>query len=239
MFQFIEENNNLIGGFVFGGDAFDNAEISHHNKQKILYRTPGSYMANRKGFETQILTPLEELLPKSCEKTYIIGNHEDWERQFIEEHPELDGCISHVEGLALEDRGWTIVPLGHAHKINKLNVIHGEVLTGIGNQAGAFPSKKAVEMYGGSVLAGHTHSVQSFCRTSPVDHTMKHIGYIAPIGGATNPSYLRNRPTSWTNGFTIVEAHDDGKLFNVYPAIVSKGKFSFAGYEYSGNAKRG
>lgn len=219
--------------FVFAGDAFDNNEISHHNAGKPIYQERRSFLRNQETFDEKILTPLEAILPKACEKTYIIGNHERFEWDFVEKHPELEGIIDHVAGLELEDRGWDIVPLGHAKVIGDLNIIHGEVLSGTGNQASGTPARKAVDLYGGNVLAGHTHAPQSFTKISPVSHKKKYMGWIAPILGDCNPSYLRNRPTGWLNGFTLVEFY--GKHFNLYPIIIIDGELSYGGKHYSGN----
>lgn len=222
--------NNNITGFIFGGDQFDNEEISHHTKGKPIFRERGAYDKNTTGFRVKILDPLDKLL-KGKEKVYIIGNHERFEQDLIEEQPELEGSIEHEKLLHLDERGWKIIPLGHSYQIGKLNVVHGEVLTGIGNQAGMYPSRKAVDLYGANVLAGHTHSPQSFTKISPIENTQKHMGWIAPCLCDTNPSYLRNRPTAWLNGFTIVEL-GVGNNFNVYPVIVVNGKFSYGGKIY-------
>lgn len=232
MLAFIQHNKSKIDGFIFGGDQFDNETISHHTKGKLLYRITGGFKNDERGFERDVLTPLEADLPKNCTKVYIIGNHERFEHDFVEEHPELQGVLSHAENLRLVERGWEVIPLGHSYKLGALDVIHGEVLTGIGNQAGAFPSKKAIELYGGNVLAGHTHSPQSYTKVSPVNHRKKFQATIAPILGNTNPNYLRNRPTAWVPGFCIVELHEDKRNFNLYSVIVIDGKFSFAGTEY-------
>jgi len=233
MLDFIRKNRSKIKGFVFAGDAFDNEVISHHTKGKPLYRVRGGYMKDRTGFETDVLTPVEEALAKDVKKVFIKGNHERFEDDFIEEHPELEGTVNHIDGLHLRERGWQIVELGHSFRIGKLCVIHGEVLSGIGNQAGVFPAKKAIEIYGDNVLAGHTHAPQSFTKISPVDHRRKFMAWIAPILGSVNPNYLRNRPTAWLNGFTVVELRKGG-LFNLYPIIVIEGEFSFGGVEYKG-----
>jgi Calcineurin-like phosphoesterase len=230
MMEFIKDVKPA--GFVFGGDQFDNQEIGHHTKGKPIYRERASYQRNTTGFAQNILDPLEQSLG-NAEKVWIVGNHDDWERQLIEEQPELEGIIERPELLKLAKRGWTVVPLGHAHKLGELNVIHGEILTGIGNQAGAFPAKKAIEIYAGNVLAGHTHAPQSFTKISPVNVKKKYMAWIAPILGATNPSYLRNRPTAWLTGFTIVELRDKG-LFNLFPVVVIDGTFSYGGKEYKG-----
>lgn len=228
MMEFISENKPA--GFIFGGDQFDNNEISHHTKGKPFYRERASYQRNTTGFTREILEPLESSL-KNAERVWIVGNHDRFEHDLVEEQPELEGIIERVDSLELAKRGWKVVPLGHAFKLGELNVIHGEILTGIGNQAGAYPSRKAVELYGSNVLAGHTHAPQSFTKISPVEARKKFMAWVAPILGGVNPSYLRNRPTAWLNGFTIVELREKG-MFNCYPIIVIDGKFSFGGKLY-------
>jgi len=226
--HFLSENK--VAGFIFGGDQMDNEEISHHTKNKPYYREKASYVKNEQGFERDILTPLEKLL-KGAKKIFIRGNHDDWEFQFIEENPQFEGLVDRVESLKLRQRGWEIVELGHTYKLGKLNVIHGEWLTGIGNQGGNFPAKKAVELMSGNVLAGHTHSAQSFTKVSPVEHIQKWMAWIAPIGGRVNAGYLKSRPTAWVNGLVIIEVLEDGN-FNLFPAIVNKGKFAYGGKVY-------
>lgn len=230
--DFIARNKKKIKSVGFQGDAFDNEAIAHHNDGKPLYKTRGAYVLARRGFERDILTPLEAVLDKDTEKWYILGNHERFEYDFIETHPELDGLMSNVDALKMVDRGWEIIPLGHSKTIGSLEVIHGEVLSGIGNQGGVFPARKAVDLYGGNVLAAHTHAYQAFTKISPVNHKKKFIAWINAICGNTNPNYLRNRPTAWVNGFTIIEEHPGTKNFNLYTPIIVDGRFSFAGEIY-------
>lgn len=231
IFGYLRENKPDV--LILGGDQFHFDCISHHTKHTPIFRTRRSYINDIEGFDRNILTPLEALLPRNCEKVWIIGNHEDWEQDLINEQPELEDAIGHVKLLRLVERGWTVIPLGHAYKLGKLNVIHGETLTGVGNQAGMYPSRKAVELYAGNVLAGHTHAPQSFTKVSPVEHTNKWQGHIAPIAGNVNPGYLRNRPTAWLNGFVRIDVQADGQ-FNLYPIIVVNGKFVWNGRVYGG-----
>lgn len=230
MMEFIKDVRPA--GFIFGGDQFNNDEISHHTKGKPLYRERASFKRNTDKFDELVLRPLEKALGK-VPKVWIIGNHDDWERQLIEEQPELEGIIERTDSLRLSERGWLIVPLGHAYKLGELNVIHGEILTGIGNQAGRYPAAKALEIYSSNVLAGHTHAPQSMAKISPVETRKKDMAWIAPILGLCNPAYNRNRPTAWINGFTIVEVRGQG-MFNLYPVTVFDGKFSYGGKEYGG-----
>jgi predicted phosphodiesterase len=224
--DYIQKNREKIAGFIFAGDIFSNSCISHHNSQKPLYRPKGQYLKDEKTFATQILAPLEKALPKDCKKIYIMGNHDDWEDQIAETQPELAGVISHFDGLKLADKGWVRVPLGHAYKLGHLVVVHGEMLSGIN------AAKRALLIYGQSVLAGHMHNPQSCSQISPVDAKRKHMAWVAPISGSCNPDYARNKPNAWINGFSIVELHPHSNNFNVYPVITTKGTFSFGGTQY-------
>ena len=216
---------------VLGGDQFDNACISHHNKSKPFYRPRAAYKNDERTFEAQFLTPLEKSLPKGCQKVWILGNHDDWEFQMVEQHPELEGLIDRVASLGLVERGWTVIQVGCAFRYGKLNYLHGEWLTGFGNQGPSYPSKKLVDTYAGNAVAGHTHAPQCFTRVSPINQTQKHMAWISPILGSLNPEYLRNRPSAWVNGFNTTEFMDGGN-FNHYPIITTGGKCCFGGVEY-------
>lgn len=227
MMEFLGENE--VEGFLFGGDQFHNDPISHHTKGKPLLREVGAYKKEEKKFIEKILDPLDGILGQA-EKFWIIGNHDDWEDEMITEQPELDG-IQRKYTLGLEERGWEIIPFGEHKKMGKLTFTHGDAATGIGNQASLYHAKKMVEMYCGNLVYGHMHSPQSYTKVLPFDSSEKWMSYCMPTLGDTNPKYLENRPTAWLNGFGIVEFQEGGN-FNVYPVIVTKGKFSYGGKTY-------
>lgn len=228
MLDFIKKNK--IAGFVFGGDQLDNAEISHFNKKKIIFREPGLYAKNTKGFERDILNPIEAVLPKDAVKVWIGGNHDGpggWEHQLVEENPELQGTVERDQLYKLTERGWKVVPTGKGFEIGKVLVIHGETLMG-GQHA-----KKVVDNYAQSVVYFHFHTVQSFTKVLPQTHKDKWIGQSMPALCTMNPVYLRNAPHAWVTGFGIIEVDDQGH-FNAYPVIVTNGKFRYGGTTYSG-----
>jgi hypothetical protein len=232
--DFIKKNPKKIAGFLFGGDQSDNQEISHHTSSKPLYRPTGSYKRNTDGLN-KLVTEIEEILPKEAEKVWIEGNHEAWVNQLIERQPELQGTIERPLLLNLAGRGWEVLQLGEGRHVGKLLVVHGEGLTGIGNQASVYHAKRAVESYCCSVLYGHLHTTQSYTKVLPHSAKDKWVGYSSPAACTLNPTYLQNRPTAWVNGFTFIELHDPEKAnsnFNVFPVIVSDGKFSYGGEVY-------
>jgi predicted phosphodiesterase len=222
---------NAIRGVILGGDQNDNEEISHHNKKKFLLRVPGAFARNTDIFDKRVLRPLEGVLDKQkATKIWIEGNHDDWENQLVQENPELLGTIERRALLNLDARGWEFVSVGRIFQLGKLRVIHGEAVFGFGSLA-TNHSAKALLAYNSSVLYGHVHAPQSASRIAPFSQKDKHMAWCSPIVGATNPRYLREKPTAWINGFTIVEVREDGS-FNVYPVIVTRGSFTFAGVKY-------
>lgn len=118
----------------------------------------------------------------------------------------------------------------------KLTCIHGDQL-GSAYGAGSMLSRKAVEVYAGNVLMGHTHSPQSFTRVSPVDVDQKWMGYVCPTMGSVNARFKRNRPNSWANGLCIVDGRADDN-FNCYTCVTVDGQFSFAAVTYGCMASR-
>lgn len=225
MFDFMKKNKSKIVGFGFGGDQHDNAEISHHNKRRIIFRETGSYKKNTEGFERDILSPIESFLQPNARRVWIDGNHEHWERQLIETAPELEGTIERNLLYKLAERGWEYFETGTGFDIGKLHVVHGESLKG------NFHSKNAVETYAQSVCYGHFHTIQTHTKILPQANDEKWAGFACPALCKTNPAYLRNAPHAWINGFTIVEVRENGN-FNLTQVVVTKGQFNYGGVLY-------
>lgn len=221
--------HNRVAGFGFGGDQFDNADVSHHNKGKSRNIKTAAINRDAEGFDREILKPIEALLPRDCEKIYLEGNHCDFIAQYIDEHPELEGSIERRKTLRLDERSWEFIPCGKSFKKGHLRIVHGECIPG-GGQAAA---KNALHQYCGSVLFGHFHNLQMASKVMPHDHNQKWAAYCSPIIGSVNASYLRNKPTNWVNGFTVVELQPNGN-FNCWPLVVIKGSFSYGGRIYRG-----
>ena len=219
-------SQNRVDGFVFGGDQFNNECISHHTKGKPGLRLPGQFALDEEMFEEMILSPLERLLPKKCEKVWICGNHDHWESEFEEEIPELRDKLQRPRNLKLAARGWQVIPLGGIYKHGKLSWIHGE---GIGT---ANHSKRAVDVYCTNLVYGHHHTMQSHTKILSSDYSQRWVAQCSPIVGGCNPRYLESRPNNWLNGFTITEFYSRG-MFNHYPVVTDgDGAFSYGGTTY-------
>lgn len=212
-------------GFVFLGDQFDNSVISHHNKGKSLLKPRGSYYQEEKSFDKELLIPIEQRLKKGAIKVWIKGNHDHWETQYVEEFPELEGKIERDISLNLVERGWKVIECGKTFTYGKLTYLHGDTLTGANH------AKKALEVYCTNVLYGHFHGPQSATKILPHNQTQKWQSWCSPIVGETNPYYMRNRPSGWSNGFNVVEYRPNGN-FNLYPIITSGNEIAYGGKIY-------
>jgi predicted phosphodiesterase len=219
---------NKVHGFVFMGDQFDNAEISHHNAGKPLYKPVGSYAQYTRCFERDIMRQL----PAFKRRVWMIGNHDQWEYDMDETHPELQGALDRVTALNLYARGWDVIKNGRALALCKhLTIIHGDQLKGAMGYMGANVPRKAIDIYGKSVAFGHTHTFQVQSSVNPIEVSKKRVGWNLPVLCELNPDYMRNRPSAWVNGFGIVEVRPDG-TFSLWPVVVTNGVFTFAGRTY-------
>jgi Calcineurin-like phosphoesterase len=225
--SFIRQNH--VDGLLLGGDALDLGCVSHWNANLPGTKRKGELKSDLDGFDKEILQPIEALLPRSCQKVFLTGNHERMlDQDLSESMPELDGMLDFKQYLRLADRGFTVVPLGGEYRIGDLLCIHGEVVgSGDGNAA-----KKAVEIYCQNVLMGHGHQLQASSKCSPSSNKKKICAWMSPIVGFVSPRYLKPRANAWVNGFTLVYVRDNG-TFNLYPTVITDGVFSFGPVTYS------
>lgn len=208
-----------IDGVIFGGDALDLSCISHHTVGKSLYRPKGALKSNLDGFVRDILDPLDKRLRRGCKKRWLMGNHEAWlTEQMRETAPELDGMIDLAGYLGLQRRGYQVIQQGGFTRIGKLYVIHGDTVGG-----GANAAKKAVEVWGHSVVLGHHHTLQQFTRSSPAHDSERWTGTVLPCLSRTAPGYGRGRANTWLNGFGVCSVRPGG-AFNLYPVVITRGQ---------------
>lgn len=225
--DFTKRNN--VGLFVLGGDNLDCAAISHHNKNKPIFRQRGQMKKDLDVFESRILDPIERVLPRDAEKVWLTGNHEDWLLQLIEEQPELEGLLDFTKYLRLEERGWTIRPQGGHYKKGRLKWIHGDVLTG-----GQNAPKKALDTFVESIAHGHFHAFSTATKVLPASKKHKWQAWGHGCVGKLDAGYLKRRPTGWLNGFGITEFYGASGHFSHFPVTVFNGRFAYGGRMYGG-----
>lgn len=218
VFEFIQDfKPNKI---VLGGDIHDFEAVSHWIADQSRTLVGGTLAQNYEGLDKIVLQPLKKAAP-NAKVTYIIGNHEDWLRQVTIIRSEFKGLVELEKHLPKEIK---ILKLNEALHINKhLCFIHGLYTT----KYHAFQTVHAVHK---SVFYGHTHDIQRYTDISPVDVSQFYTGASCGCLCSLNPSYMKNKPNRWVNGFlflyvdTKTDEFFENQVYIVHNKFVAEGR---------------
>jgi hypothetical protein len=213
---------------VYMGDQMSLDCISGWNRRKPLLKEGQRLIKDYEDFDKTILQFHESITPPDTRRTFMIGNHEQRVKWYIEEHPELSGIIDVDANLHLQDRGYTLKPFNTIHKVGKLSVIHGYYWN-------MYHAKKTLEAFEGNVVYSHVHNPQMYAKVSPVDRKGYHMATSLPCLCNIKPDYKKNLPNFWINGFGIVEHLPATGYFNLYTIIIIDGCFMWNGRYYGKN----
>lgn len=201
------------------GDAIDFDYISKYSVGN-LRKLEGKRIINDYAGFNKMLARWKKLAGNP-EVIYHIGNHERRIQDFIDKNPNLEGYAEVEQSVKGVDK---FIQFNEVHKIGKLNFMHGIYI----NQ---YHAKKHADNYGANIIYGHTHSLQSHTRVSPVNrshyHTAKSIGCLTNI----NPSYMKNKPSAWVLAMHMAYIQESG-LFSEYTIVINKGQFIWNGKLY-------
>lgn len=144
-------NDIRFDKFIVAGDFMDLGCIGHWDRNKHrkleLKRLKNDYIIGN-----SLLDEIDSRLPKNCDKHYLMGNHEEWADQLLEEMPALEGLIEPESMLNLKQRKYSVLKYNELLKIGRLYVTHGIY-------AGANPIKKHLDELKVNCLFGHTHTL--------------------------------------------------------------------------------
>lgn len=197
----------------------DCGAVSHHNKHR-----PGRTEGLKLREDAEVGRELFIKPVKAEKKVYIIGNHEDWLGDLVEEMPALEGIVDIEPLLGL--KGWDIIPQGGMYNLGKLTFVHGDTVTG-----GEHVAKAAVINYERSIRFGHHHTYQVYTKTSPIDYKLAKTGIAVPCLCSKSPKYGEGKPNKWVQGFNYGYVDDKGN-FSDYVAIIVDGKCVVNGKVY-------
>lgn len=201
--NFIKDYENQIAGFHIIGDFLDLRSLSFHDKGKIpLYGITLGY-EYKKGNE--ILDYFDSVLPKTVQKSYIYGNHEDRHTRLSllsDVNQYIDALPSPKEALNLEYRGYLVKDNWKEHyiQLGKLQLMHGIFCT-------TTPAKTHLNKIKTSVMFAHTHRIDSYYET---DHGAFNIGCLSEIDSDAFTYLSRVERLNWRNGFGLVHLRNDG-----------------------------
>jgi len=215
--------------FILGGDNWSLDIISHWNdadfknigfdniKQQLLHEA--------QEFKSQ-LDNFRHYMPKAT-FIYIVGNHEDWLRQFSAKYPQMND-LSLESLLDLKKRNIKLIPFSGTYSIGKLNFKHGHEFTSENTP------KQAVARCHHPIVFGHHHGHAVWTDFSDLNDKEKHIGILVPCYCHRAPDYIKGRPNRWTNGFFVGNVKPSGNFSASVQLVDYKGEFiTQLGKEYT------
>lgn len=222
VFNFIEDwKPNII---ILGGDMHDWSSVSQWMADQSRALDGGIIWENYKELRMELLGPLRMACPSHTDLIYLVGNHEYWLQQAAGINPNGRGYWELEKNIDLKHYNMKIIPINVPYVVNEnLVYIHGLYL----NQ---YHARKTVEAYHTSVFYGHTHDQQTYVVVSPINKDHFYKGQSCGCLCNLNPSYMKNRPNKWVNGFNFV--YVDGKYFWDTQVTIVDGKFYANGRLY-------
>ncbi len=211
---------------ILGGDQLNCGPVSHWNKGRPGLQEGFRLKAEMDRLDANLLSKIEHVK----NKIWLYGNHEQWILDFINENPGTEGMLEPENYLKLRERGWKVIPQGAFYKLGKLHFVHGDVILNGKNNV-VNPAKYIVDMTRVSIRAGHIHTYYAYTDINGLDNSDYHTGIIVPCLCNLNPSYLKNRPTRFINGFLWGEVLSSGN-FNDQVTIINNNSFVLNGKVY-------
>jgi predicted phosphodiesterase len=189
------------------GDVGDYSSVSWWMRNKRL-ALEGRRINNDIDHATKVLDQLSEGAP-NARKVVLMGNHDNWVKNYIDNYPNLEGAFS-VERTYAE-HGWEVIPFNEPFRIGKLYMVHGYY-------TGDHHAKKTVTVFGSSVMYGHKHDWQVH---SDVFVDGDKVGMSIGCLCNKDPEFQQGKPNRWIHGFATVDVDTrNGNFFIDFLKIV-------------------
>jgi hypothetical protein len=211
--------------WIQGGDNLDCGPVSHWLKDKKRSAANLDLSRDVDEYIREVHKPINEIMAGK-ERVFMLGNHEDWLSQFAEREPSV-GELFKIDKL-LPLKNWQIIPQGGHYGLGNLKFIHGDVLTN-----SQYMAAQAVQRSEESIRFGHFHTYQVMPKHKMLDSSQFKTGIAVPCLSTTNPSFLRNKPNQWMQGFLFGYVLPDG-TYNDYVVVIVDGKCVVNGKVYRG-----
>lgn len=214
--------------FILGGDQLDASCVGHWNRGKPRITEGFRLKEDMDLLNKHVLEPIDRI---STKKIWIVGNHERFIDDLLDELPGIEGLCEPHNYLRLKPRGWEVVELGKIYKLGKLNFIHGDVL-----KPGKARAQRLVSEYRRNIRCGHFHTFEAATDVTPYDRKDFHTGIVVPAMARCNAAYLKNKVSNHHQGFLYGWVADNGTFTDHVMTIVNN-KFIHNGKVYDGRKK--
>jgi predicted phosphodiesterase len=226
--HFPEEDPRVWRGFVdfcadlqpaeiiLGGDILELESCSSHGGV-----ARPAHLIEEITYARARLDELQAAAPSS-KITFLEGNHEDrLNRIVVNMLPTLDGALDLPSLLQLKERGIAWHKFGHVVRRGSVAFVHGW-------WSPQHHAAKMLRELGESVVYGHTHRSQMFCKGGPRG---PRAAYGMPCARDLDAPWMKGRPSGWTQGWGLVELDDAGR-YQVHVIHAVDGRAIFAGRRY-------
>ena len=211
-------------GIVYGGDNSNLSSLCHWEWNKRLTMEGRRY---QRDIDSQRhLFDWIDKAHKPKETIVLLGNHEDWVRQYVDLHSEQEGRMDWVKETEMLERGFEVIPLNKSKRIGKALFIHGLY-------ANLHHAYKTTQIYPRTIFYSHSHDYQVHSFHSPIEQ--REIRYAKSLGCLCDlaPVYGRNQPNRWIHMFGMFWVKDNGE-FQMDDKIVIKGETIVNGKVFKG-----
>lgn len=214
-------------GFTINGDFLDMYACSSFSKdpKRELQLQDELDEAN------ELLDRIDAVLPKTCTKRFVIGNHEIRLERYLREHARsFHGlrALTIDAFLRLSERGYDVIPMvgrDASTHIGKVEVGHFNVAR---KDSGASARTLLIDR-GCSVIQSHTHKLAAIykrSRGSGEQHAAWEIGCMCDL----SPEYVGN--PDWMNGFATITKCEGSPRYHVALHEILGGELLAGGKRY-------
>ena len=208
-------------GTIIGGDFINLDHVGRFSKNKPRLRE-GRRLKHDYALGNELLDIIDKFTQQK--KVFLMGNHDMWLEQYLDEHPQIEGLIEMSQELRLVERGYDVIPENKVYKVGRARFAHGIYHN-------MYHARATVQVMGDNIFYGHCHDMQGFTQANYDQQPI--MGHSCGCLCDLNPSYLRNKPNRWVNGFGVFYFNKNGSFTPYFPIIIN-GQFWFAGKKYGG-----
>jgi predicted phosphodiesterase len=195
---------------VFIGDALTLESLSAWDKGKRLLQEGHRYhkdiAAGKQAFD-MMFDQISKPVLRNIEWVYLKGNHEDRLDRYLQIEPVFEGHVDVIKDLGLDKDLWKIVPYKENYKYKGVNFTHIPITeggTGVSASGASSVAKKALDLYGTSVVFGHTHKLEVACKHR---HGDAHLQQALNVGCFFEhvDAYAKGSTTSYWRGLVELD----------------------------------
>jgi hypothetical protein len=227
-----------VNRVIAGGDILDLNCLSMHPKESESVVQHSTILEEVESGRWL----LNWMAKKPCH--YILGNHEDRLKRFIDMNPALHGSpASNLGWLVDLPKSIEVLPQGSEIRLGNLSMVHldAEFKRGDG---GKYPAHRLLEMDPDhSTIGGHVHRFSTAWRTSRDENGINRTRRGWTMGHMSHEhkhrSYMKKRP-NWQVGFGLIRVYweDDRPRWSVYQIEVLFDRHNRPYFEFGGKVFR-